>query len=364
MSIKKPEIRAKKYVKLLDMPPGLGIVNGESICEKRRPGGFEMSKVKVAVVGAGNLANMAHYPSLTSFDDVEIVGICDLNEERLHATAEKFGISQTFSDYRVMLDTVKPDAAYAILPPHILFDVAMDILERNIHLFIEKPVCNTRIQAESLSLIAEKNNLVTAVGFQRRYHPAFVKCREAVTAHGRLRQVVSTFYKCLSGTYSVYCRGGIDVLSCDAVHAVDALRYFAGGEVVKVSSEIKRLGTATYDNFHVALVEFDNGVTGVLLTNWYSGKRLLAMEFHAEGALALADADGVSEISVNNKITQTFTNAEAANSGDMIDVQGHRAENRAFIDGVKSDRSPHNNITDALKTWDLVEQIYYGANFS
>ena len=46
-----------------------------------------MGKVRVAMVGAGGMANGVHYPSLASFDDVEIAAICDLDEKRLNETA-------------------------------------------------------------------------------------------------------------------------------------------------------------------------------------------------------------------------------------------------------------------------------------
>jgi len=316
-----------------------------------------MSGVRIALVGAGMMANNVHYPSLTSFDDVEIVGLCDLDETRLKATAERFGISRTFTTYRAMLDETKPDAAYLLMPPHVLFEPAMDVLERGIHLFTEKPLCVTRMQAEALAQAAEQRHLITMVGFQRRYHPLFTKCHAAVTAHGPLRQVVSTFYKCMPDPTHPYYRGGVDVLTSDAVHAIDSLRYYAGGEVVDVCSVVKRLGSAPYNNLHIALVEFDNDVTGILLTNWLSGRRLLAMEFHAERAAAFADADGAAQISVNNEITETLDFAEVAGSAEDHVAQGFLAESRAFVDSIKAGRPPHNNFTDALKTWDLIERI-------
>ena len=64
-----------------------------------------MDKVKVAVVGAGALANAMHYPSLAGFDDVEIVGTCDLVSERLNATAERFGIANRYTDYHAHAHT-------------------------------------------------------------------------------------------------------------------------------------------------------------------------------------------------------------------------------------------------------------------
>ena len=42
------------------------------------------------MIGAGGMANGVHYPSLDSFDDVEIIAVCDLNQERLNATADKY----------------------------------------------------------------------------------------------------------------------------------------------------------------------------------------------------------------------------------------------------------------------------------
>ena len=50
----------------------------------------------------------------------------------------------------------------------------------------------------------------------------------------------------------------------DGVHAIDTLRWMCGGEVVKVSSQCKRIGTPDI-NFISALLEFDNGATGVML---------------------------------------------------------------------------------------------------
>ena len=44
--------------------------------------------VRIAMVGAGGMANNVHYPSLASFEDVEFVGICDLDAERLTKTAD------------------------------------------------------------------------------------------------------------------------------------------------------------------------------------------------------------------------------------------------------------------------------------
>lgn len=51
-------------------------------------------KARICIVGNGLFANKVHYPSLNSFEDVEIVGICAFDEERLKQTALKFNIPE------------------------------------------------------------------------------------------------------------------------------------------------------------------------------------------------------------------------------------------------------------------------------
>jgi virulence factor len=50
------------------------------------------NKARVCMIGAGTMCNSVHYPSLASFDDVEIVGVSELREDRLIKTCDKYGI--------------------------------------------------------------------------------------------------------------------------------------------------------------------------------------------------------------------------------------------------------------------------------
>ena len=323
-----------------------------------------MKKIRVALIGAGGMANSFHYPSLVDFDDVEIAGLCDIDTAKLKKTAEKFNITNTFSDYRDMLDKTHPDAVYALMPPHVLFDVAMDILERGHHLFIEKPPAVTTFQTECMARLATARHLITSVGFQRRYHPMVQACWEKVKKKGNIHQVVASFYKNVSPqSIHPYYRGAIDILRCDAIHAVDSLRYYCGlSKVQSVASEVRNLDCWYRVSFN-ALVYFENGVVGILLANWRTGKRFLKFEFHSYGASAFVDADGEAKVWADNGDEPIFntTCSEFAKSGDTYITQGFRAENRAFIDAVKSGTQPHNNLQDAVKTMQLVDMIYKNA---
>ena len=71
----------------------------------------EPRKVRVLMIGAGQMANMVHYPSLKSFKDIEIVGVCDMDPERVTTTCDKFKIpknrrfvTEGFDDYRKIVE--------------------------------------------------------------------------------------------------------------------------------------------------------------------------------------------------------------------------------------------------------------------
>jgi predicted dehydrogenase len=321
-------------------------------------------KVRVALIGAGSLANSVHYPALCSMADVEIVGLCDLDVDKLRQTCARFDIAYSCTDYHQLLDETAPDAVYAIMPPHVLFDVAMDVLVRGHHLFVEKPPGVTTLQTRSLARVAAESQLVTAVGFQRRYHPMVQACWQQVTKQGPVHQTVACFYKNMPAQeLHPYYRGAIDIVRSDAIHAIDALRYYCGlSEIASVSSEIRKLDS-WYDVSFNALVVFENGAVGVLLANWRTGKRTLRFEFHSLGASAFADADGRGEVFVNNapEPVLSTTAAQHVNSDEPHVVQGFLAESRAFINAVKTGRPLHNSLEDAVKTMELADLIYASA---
>lgn len=318
-------------------------------------------KVRVALIGAGAMANSVHYPSLAEFDDVEMVGLCDLIEEKLHATADKFGIERRFTDYRQMIEQTQPDAAYVLMPPHHLFDIVVWLLQRGIHVFIEKPPGVTLEQIRQMAHWAEQNNCLTMVGFNRRFIPLLRYCRDKVRAEGAyVQQAVATFYKDhRSG--GPYYGGAVDILTCDCIHAVDALRFMAGVEPVRVASSVRSLGRH-FDTSFIALIEFENGCVGVLLGNWMAGARVHTFEMHGFGISAFCDPDNQAVIHKDNKLNvEVISTTQAAGSEERHKYYGFWHENRHFIDCILANQQPECCFADAAKTMELVQQIYRAA---
>ena len=315
--------------------------------------GKSLNKVRVAMVGAGGMANYVHYPSLASFDDVELAGICDLDPTRLQTTADRYEIEHRYSDYRRMVEEVAPDAVYVIGQPHYMFDIWVWMLQQGQNLCIEKPMGLTLHEARVLAHLADEHHCITQVSFQRRTCPMVAQLRDACLERGPIRHATCEFYKAEPKPY-LHAR---DHMMDDGVHAIDTLRWMCGGEVVGVQSISRRWGTPDI-NYFSALLEFDNGAVGVLMNQWTSGRRVFRVAMHAAGICAEAEHEGEGRLYADGDTKGiTFETRAVAQSDQPYVYGGFQAKNRQFIDAVKSGTQPESCFADAIKTMTVAETI-------
>jgi virulence factor len=309
--------------------------------------------IRVAMIGAGTMSNLVHYPSLASFEDVEIAAICDINTERLHATADRYGVENRYLDYRTMVEEIAPDAVYAIGQPHIFYDIWTWCLKQGQHLYIEKPMGITLHQARALAHLAEKHGCITQVSFQRRSCPMVVQLREACLERGPIVHAVCRFTKCAFDPY-LEAR---DHMMDDGVHAIDTLRWMCGGEVVGVHSIARRV-MAPDINFFSATLEFDNGAVGLMINSWTSGRRIFDVEMHAPGICAEAEHEDKGYLYADGDTHGiAFDTREVAGSDEFHVYGGFEAKNREFIDCLKARTLPGSHFGDAVKTMEVAEKV-------
>ena len=310
-------------------------------------------KIRVAVIGAGGMANNVHYPSLASFDDVEIAAICDLDSGRLNDTADKYGVDGRYTDYRRMVEQVAPDAVYAIGPPHFMYDVWMWCLEQGTNLYIEKPMGITIHQARALAYMADQHGCITQVSFQRRSCPMVAQLREECLQRGPITHAVCTFYKCNITPYL----NARDHMMDDGVHAIDTLRWMCGGDVVRVDSVCRRVLVPDV-NFITAMLHFDNGAVGIMMNSWTSGRRIFRVEMHAPGICIEAEHEGRATLYADGDTTGVeYETREVAGSDELYVFGGFQAKNREFIDCVRAGTLPGSHFGDAVKTMKVAETI-------
>ncbi len=321
----------------------------------------EKKTVRVCMVGAGQMANKVHYPSLASFDDVQIVGIGDLIPEAVNSTADKHNIPQECrfelhypNDYQKMIEKQSPDCVYVVGQPHIMFDIWVWCLQQGLNLFIEKPMGMTMHQAQLLAHLADKHGCITQVGHQRRSCPLLVKMREACLAHGPITHAVCEFFK-----YSLEpFINARDHMLDDCTHSIDTLRWMCGGEVVEVDSRCKRVGTPDYNWIGVTM-QFDNDSTGYVVNSWSSGRRVFRVQMHAPGVYTDAEVESKAYLYEEGDYDgKEFDTKEVAGSDEIYVFGGFQAKNREFIDSVKSGHEKTSSpFSDCVKTMEVVETV-------
>jgi predicted dehydrogenase len=307
------------------------------------------------------MAARVHYPSLASFDDVEIAAVGDLLPERLQSVGSEFGIPKdrlyrldTPVAYQKLVEQTAPDAVYVIGQPHIMYDIWLWCLQQGLNLYIEKPMGITLHQAQMLAHLAEEKKVITQVSHQRRSCPLLVRMREACLEKGPITHAVCEFYKC-SLTPMM---GARDHMLDDGTHAIDTVRWMCGGEVEDIESVCKRIGTPDI-NWIGVTIHFDNGSTGYTLLSWASGRRVFRVEMHAPGICADAEVENKAWLYADGDYDGVMYDTKELAGSDQFHVfGGFEAKNREFIDSVKtgSDRTS-SPFRDCLKTMEVVEAV-------
>jgi predicted dehydrogenase len=331
-----------------------------------------VKKLKVGVIGCGSIANGAHIPSYMANPTCEIKYFCDLIPEKAEGFAAKTGSGKAFTDYRVMLDEIAPDAVFVCVPPNCHGAIEDDLIRRRIPFFVEKPLSVDLAQAREIGRRVEEAGLITAVGFQCRYDMlaapvrAFVRNNEVIyincTRFGGVPDMPWWRVKSMSGGQ----------LAEQTIHQLDYIRY-AYGEPETVFSMaargyIKEFENYDTDDVSVTVVRFRSGALATIATGCYalSGeafdskttystrKKRLDM-YLLDRADIYGEAPGEETSAVGDLVVKGDGSLSAANGG-AISVK-HTGDpgllcDRTFLEAVVSGdgskiRSPY---ADALKT--------------
>lgn len=313
-----------------------------------------MKKARICFVGAGKMANIVHYPSIALCPDVEIVGICDLDERKLHETAATYGIKQTFTDYKIMMDTLAPDGVFVIAPPQYAFDIVAWFVRQGIPVFCEKPLGLNLHQTYMLAELAEQGNAITQVGHQRRSSPLMNSLLDACKESGPVTHAVCEFYKYdMQPLFTAQ-----DHIHDDCSHSVDTLRHICNGEVTEIESHVKHIGTPDI-NWVQATLGFDNGSTGILVNSWASGRRVFRVEIHAPGVYADVELEQEGILYKQGDYHGVHFNAkEIAGGEELFLYGGFRKKHREFIDSIQQGKEMTSSpFRDVAKTMTVVERI-------
>lgn len=128
-----------------------------------------MSKLRVAVIGAGQVARTSHINHYQSMEEVEVEAVCDVNESAARSAAEEFGIARWYTDVDRMLEETGPDAVSVCVPNKFHCETVCAALEHNCHVLCEKPPAITIEEAERMRDTAERQGKILTFGFHFRH---------------------------------------------------------------------------------------------------------------------------------------------------------------------------------------------------
>jgi predicted dehydrogenase len=140
-----------------------------------------LGKLKVAVVGAGFVAQRRHIPAFLRLKKyVSLSAVCDLNHELAKEVAKKFGIPNAYSNLSEMLSKERPDIVDVCTPPGVHAPVSVEAMEAGCHVLLEKPMASNLADCDKMIEAAEKNNVKLSVVHNQRFYPPFLKAEEHV----------------------------------------------------------------------------------------------------------------------------------------------------------------------------------------
>jgi predicted dehydrogenase len=142
--------------------------------------------MRVGIVGCGHIANQ-HLHQLKSMQDIELVGVCDLNKERAEFVAKRFNITNVYQHFSMFLRDCSPQVVHVLTPPQFHKKLALEAMESGCHVLIEK-VSSSQLYGVCLGVC---HNFL--------FVPAFVAARKLIDS-GKIGRILSAevFWKVTS----------------------------------------------------------------------------------------------------------------------------------------------------------------------
>ncbi len=125
--------------------------------------------IRIAVVGAGAIAQVAHLPSLRRLPGVEVAAICDNDLSKAQALAGRFEVKETFDDIEEVLKYTRPDAVAICTPNHLHEIHIVSALAAGAHVLCERPLALSVAGVERVLQASEKYGKRVMVGMNHRF---------------------------------------------------------------------------------------------------------------------------------------------------------------------------------------------------
>ncbi len=235
-----------------------------------------MKKLKIGVLGAGHLGKI-HLRLLKESEFYDLVGFFDSDKNTANELAKKEGYV-AFESIEKLLSEVEVVDIVTPTPYH--HEMAVICLEAKKHIFIEKPITQTVIQAEEIVQLAKENNLQGQVGHVERFNPAF----KAIKEHIDKPMFIETHRLAEFNPRGTDVPVILDLM----IHDIDIILSVVNSPVINVSSSGVSVISETPDIAN-ARIEFENGCVANLTASRISLKNMRKTRFFQKEAYISVD---------------------------------------------------------------------------
>ncbi len=323
-----------------------------------------MDKLKIGIIGLGNMG-ATHARNLPQVENVEVVGVCDVDAERALKIGEETDIA-AFSDASQMMQESGCQAVL-IATPHPFHRAACEeAASRGLHVLCEKPLAVHVADADAMVESCKRANVMLGVVFQQRTETSRRAMKNLISqgAIGEIYRVAMSapwyrpqFYYDSGAWRGTWNGEGGGILMNQAPHSLDQLLWLGLPPQSVQALVSTRLHNIEVENTALAILDYGNGATGTLST---STAEILGSErieiFGEQGVLSWENGKlhhYIGETSLTEHL-QTSNEAFGSIKGDWHDVDiettanhgetapggastgGHNAIVYAFADAVTS----------------------------
>ncbi len=228
-----------------------------------------MSELKIGFIGVGGVAQ-PHLKNLSAMDGVRVSAVCDAFADRAKEVGENYSAA-VYTDYQQMLETEQLDGVYVCLIPGVHGTTELDLAQKGVPFYIEKPVHLELDACQKVLDQLEKSPVINSVGYHWRYGKGSQAVKKFL--QGRQISVVQGYWdggfvgapwwrqEKLSGGQLVE----------QATHIVDLARYLAG-EVKSVYASASTGAMSEIENYDITdasitTLNFESGAVGFVSTN-------------------------------------------------------------------------------------------------
>lgn len=268
-----------------------------------------MEQLRIGIIGTSYWVDGFHLPILQNHPRAIVKSLCGRNQSKTEALARKFGVEQSFTDYRQMLDSGNLDAVIICTPEDQHHPMTMEALERDLHVLCEKPMAFTADEALEMLRKAQEKKVKHMVNFTMRWIPHFQFLKHLMEAN-YIGNPFHAHFHWLSGwqpergEYAWYYdpKHSHGVANELGVHMVDQARWYLG-EINSVQASIhnfvKRTGMDGNDmddsasDSAIFLLEFQNGAHATIHVSTVN--RVSKELRHAGQFISLHGQDGTIE---------------------------------------------------------------------